>query len=195
MKWLLLFITALCTAQSPILPFDEIGDGTVVGAYYKDLDNEFSKFTGTWKFENPSSNTSFTITFQKKESLYNPVFNYYEDALVGEYKYVENGVEIINTLNNLNTNHTGQFYYNIAGAMILDQYNSTAGNRKKVSCNFNDPEREYILISIIVEYISPQGSQPAQLKVKWMGDLSAIEEGQPDHIRVPTVEYILVKQP
>jgi hypothetical protein len=112
MKQLFLLIAMIpfwnCKAQSPILPLLSGDSGNIVqGAYYKDLDNVFDKFVGSWKYTNGS--TSLIITFKKKTIFYNIYDDYYEDILVGEYKYIENGIEIVNTLPNLTINYSNQF--------------------------------------------------------------------------------------
>jgi hypothetical protein len=68
------------------------------GGYVKDLDGVLNPFIGTWKWTN--GNSEFTIVFVKKE-MYNAsgLNNYYEDTIMGGYKYIENGIVIVNTLN------------------------------------------------------------------------------------------------
>ncbi|KOS06460.1 hypothetical protein AM493_10745 [Flavobacterium akiainvivens] len=174
---------------------EDMADSKVAGAWYKDVNNEFGKFVGTWKFENTATNTSFTIKLQKKESFYIPLFNYYQDLLVGEYRYVQNGVEIVNTLSNLNVLHTDEYDYNITGYVLLDVNTATLGSRKKILLNFKDPQRDYLDVNIIVTFIPAMIGSPAKINVTWGGQLSFVEEGQPTEIRVPEQEYILTKQP
>jgi hypothetical protein len=72
--------------------------------YYKDTDNDFNTFEGTWKWEQGTS--SWTIEFKKvvqyhrQHEKYNGIefYDEYWDHLVGSYRYVENGVELINSL-------------------------------------------------------------------------------------------------
>ncbi|KOS06461.1 hypothetical protein AM493_10750 [Flavobacterium akiainvivens] len=175
----------------------DVADNDIAGAWYKDLDNEFGKFIGTWKFENTATNTSFTITLQKKEAFYISQFNHYEDLIIGEYKYVQNGVEIVNTLSNLNINHPDEYDYNIVLTSLVDIYTSTVGNRKKIILDFEDPERNYLDVSIIVTHIDAMIGTPAKIKVNWGGLLNYVreEDGPFTEVRVPQQEYILTKQP
>jgi hypothetical protein len=68
--------------------------------YIKDFDLDLDKFVGTWKWTSPTNpNTFFEINFFKV-LRWNPnrLINYYEDKILGNYKYVDNGVVITNTL-------------------------------------------------------------------------------------------------
>lgn len=76
------------------------------GFYFKDINNDFNSFEGTWEYT--SGNTSLTISFRKRINVHqqSEISNYHLDALVGEYKYIENGIEKVNTLSNLINNHS-----------------------------------------------------------------------------------------
>lgn len=84
-------------AQNPIINLDGWNLIGTQNAYYKDIDNYLNDYVGTWLYTNGT--TSFKIVLEKKEML--PVGNYYADYIVGEYQYIENGIEKINTLPNL----------------------------------------------------------------------------------------------
>lgn len=85
-------------AQSPTLPLED-WDDEISGAYYKDLDNELDTFVGTWLYTN--GNTSWKMELKKEEMFFNG--RYYHDLIGSEYQYIKNGIEVINTLSNLNT--------------------------------------------------------------------------------------------
>ncbi|WP_179377381.1 DUF6705 family protein [Winogradskyella wichelsiae] len=87
-----------CKAQTPIKSIDSLGWDNLNNAYYKDLNNQLNDFEGTWLYTNGT--TSLKIVLEKKLMIYNG--EYYEDLIVGEYQYIENGVEKINTLSQLN---------------------------------------------------------------------------------------------
>jgi len=187
-----LFFVGACRGQNPVLPILQDAQGIVEGAYYKDFDNELGKFVGTWKYANGS--TSFTITLQKKAMFYEPEDHYYEDIIIGEYKYVSNGVEIVNTLSNLKVNYLNQYKYNLSGVNITDRTNSV-GNRN-IKLQFTDPERDYLNRGIFVDYVDPSGSVPAKIKIQFTGSMSIVpNDSSPMEIRVPEVDYILTKQP
>ena len=94
-------VTLSCKAQTPIFDKYESKYGSVQNAYYKDLNNLHNQYLGTWLYTNGT--TSLKVIFQKRDQIYND--KYYSDYLVGEYQYIENGVEKVNTLNNINTNY------------------------------------------------------------------------------------------
>lgn len=97
-RLLIIIVTILsinCKAQSPILPLNDWGEKQN-GAYYKDLNNEMDDFVGTWIYT--EGNTTLKIKLKKELMHYNGRF--YVDMIVGEYQYIKNGVELINTLDN-----------------------------------------------------------------------------------------------
>ncbi len=123
-KTLVLLITISCKAQSPVKSIKNTDFPATHGAYYKDIDNELNVFEGTYLYTNGT--TSLKITLLKKVMQYNGSF--YEDFLVGEYQYIENGVEKVNSLPSININYNNQFFHYIYGNSLI-----RAKNRPK--CN------------------------------------------------------------
>lgn len=110
----------LINGQTPIIPIFQ-GDGSsgqVENAYYKDTYNDYDRFEGTWRYAN--NGDTLEIVLKKKEMQYIKSLpkNYFEDILIGEYRYVENGIEKLNTLDNLNINFNDPYNYNIVGGII-----------------------------------------------------------------------------
>ncbi|MFT5849059.1 DUF6705 family protein [Psychroserpens sp.] len=118
------------SCKSQILPLDRRISTIVDDSYVKDTNNELDKFVGTWLFTNGS--TSLIIKINKHEQIYNG--DYYQDYLRGEYAYVENGIEVINTISLLedpevdsttsdglqnNINFNPITYQNIGGRYIV----------------------------------------------------------------------------
>jgi hypothetical protein len=92
--------------------------------YIKDMDYDLDKFVGTWKWTSPTNpNTFFEINFFKKE-YYNPSGKnkFYIDVVLGNYKYVDNGVEISNTLNRINPDNISSTLFPILIANTLKPY-------------------------------------------------------------------------
>lgn len=110
-----------CKAQSPILPLKKWSDEQE-NAYYKDLNNELNSFEGTWLYTD--GNTSLKIVLEKRLMQFNG--DYYTDLIVGEYQYIKNGVEKINTLDQINQdlgeNHNieGNFIYKNCNIFPVD---------------------------------------------------------------------------
>lgn len=101
-------------AQNPIINIHTVGHREVENAYYKDIDNFQNQFVGTWVYTDATKTIRFR--FVKKEMFYyQSTKNYYVDFLVGEMQYIENGVEKINSLSNLNVNHSEIFDYSLHG--------------------------------------------------------------------------------
>lgn len=119
MKNTIVLITALlfinCKAQyTAIKPLDGMA-AIENGIYYKDLNNLLNTFEGTYLYTNGA--TSFEIILQKK-SLSNVNNVYYEDILIGAYKYIENGITKVDVLNDIYNTHPNGVQYKIYGNWI-----------------------------------------------------------------------------
>ena len=190
--------TFACKAQLPVVARDASMSDKPQGTYFKDLNNEFNKFEGTWVYTN--GNTSFTIKLFKKEMKYSTSVGYYFDKLYGEYKYVENGVEIINTLPSLVACPNDTDNRNIGGGYIIPTNmflacDDCAANERRVMLYFNDPQRSYLESSIVLRYVIGQNN-PNKMKVTLFESDGVILPyvGAPGEIRVPYGEYLMVKQ-
>ena len=111
--------TIQCSAQSQIVNLTDIDGLRETDTYYKDIDNNLDVFVGTWVYTN--GNTSLKIVLKKEIKYYEG--RYYEDLLIGEYQYIENGVEKINTISQLNTILPDQLGHTICGNAILKNHN------------------------------------------------------------------------
>jgi hypothetical protein len=138
-KILIIVSSFSCKAQNPIIPI-ESRDGTRInGAYYKDTNNVFNGFEGTWLYTN--GNTQLKIVLVKK--IVSPFGTYFEDLLIGEYQYIKDGQPLVNTLSNLTNSYPNHHYHSINGNGIVttpDLLNCTdcAPNEKRVSLGFTD---------------------------------------------------------
>jgi len=111
---LLTFIFSLpMYAQSSLRSLENWNGEIEQGAYYKDLNNVMDNFEGTWLYTNGT--TSLKIILVKKTMFFDE--EYYEDLMIGEYQYIENGIEKINTLSLLNQNLG--YDHEISGNTIL----------------------------------------------------------------------------
>ena len=108
-KYILLLIFAVsfsCKAQQTIPMSQDYTNYLKNNNYIKDTNNDLDKFVGTWKWISPTnSNTYFEINLYKVV-YWNPnnFDNFFIDKILGNYKYVENGIVITNTLT-WNTNN------------------------------------------------------------------------------------------
>ncbi|MEX2349794.1 MAG: DUF6705 family protein [Flavobacteriaceae bacterium] len=134
--FLSIIFTISCKAQT-IVPLKTSPLDAPENAYYKDLNNELNKFEGTWQYAN--GNTSFTMVLEKKIKV--DMDDYYNDKIVGWYKYIENGQVIINTL--LNTND----FYIIYGSNLSD-------DGKRLIVHFEDPTRPKVSYQVRLDVVS-----------------------------------------
>jgi hypothetical protein len=104
-----------CVAQSPIIDISTPKEGFLgtSGAYYKDTKNILNGYDGTYVYT--SGTTLFKIKLQKNV-MTSMNGAYYEDLIVGEYQLIENGVEKVNTLNQLTSTSN---LNNIRGSRVL----------------------------------------------------------------------------
>ena len=137
-----------CKAQSPIISIYDGDEEQVDGCYLKDVDGDFNPYVATWKWED--GNNSITIRFEKVEAYYRPDMKQYYDYLVGGYSYIENGVEITNSLN-----------FTLNGAPYSEDSNNTIVGRgistndgKAPPCNECDPNTRMVDAHIIDPVVS-----------------------------------------
>jgi hypothetical protein len=146
---LLLLISLACKAQKVEPIFQNTNYGNRNNVYYKDLDNDFSPYVGTWKYT--SGNVTFTIVLQKKLMIPKTIGQYsiYRDYLVGEYHYQINNNTIINTLPSLSNNYTKMLDYNLSFSAIVGntrhpQCNNCPANQRRISMHFDEPTRRNV---------------------------------------------------
>ena len=108
---ILLLFTANNFAQT-IVNIEELSLEVSPDTYYKDINNFFEVFVGTWIYTDGT--TSFKLVLEKKAMVPNNVNNSFFDYLIGEYQYIKNGNELINTIGNTDANNLG-----ILGNLLL----------------------------------------------------------------------------
>jgi hypothetical protein len=74
-------------------------DYAETGVYYKDIDNIFDNFTGTYLHNENGIYLKFILQKKELSSMNN---YYFEDMIIGGYQLKINGVEITNVLNDVN---------------------------------------------------------------------------------------------
>jgi len=189
-----------CGAQSPVKSLYDDEYGNIKGAYYKDIYNDLDNYVGTWKYSNGS--TSLTISLQKKlrQAYVDDAYNFYEDVLVGEYVYIENGIVKANTLSKLNLNlETNK--YSIFGSNIIGPHSqyclNCESNDRKVLLGYVDQNR--IIPGYEPEMIFQRADEGAvkKLKLKFRTISGLITEVgvEPEFTEytIPFGEYVLTK--
>ncbi len=191
---ILLFAFTACKAQTVYNIEGEEHFGKS-GYYYKDVNNLFNKYEGTWIYTNGT--TSLTIKLRKIVKQYIAYNNFYDDALVGEYEYVENGVIKASTLNQFNNTNLTSGYSNLASLNILQPYirpvcNDCDEQVKRISIRFRDPQRKYLGHRC---YIGLTNDTIPKLVFHLQEDEGLlIPEGAPIDRRIPSNHYIMTKQ-
>lgn len=188
---------SMYSQNPPIVPLEEWNGIEVQGTYYKDTNNVYNQFEGEWLWQ--SGNNSLRIILQKKEQVSQQIFgvSYYEDMLVGEYQYIKNGIEKINTLANINSQ-----YNSISNSIILTTpffmgCDDCLPNERRVYVSFSDPLAD-LSGFIVFKKMVVNGQQALRMTFRYRGKL--IQEGQmppPPTIPpgdTPDWDYILIKQ-
>lgn len=186
-----------CTAQNPIIDITAQNGTPIIGAYYIDYNLLLNQFEGTWLYTNGSN--SLKIVLVKKEMQYNT--QYYEDLIIGEYEYIENGVEKVNTLSTINNNYSNQILHGIAGNSAISNTNKPPCNdcvafEKRLRLMFTEPNSE-LYGQMIVRKIMIGSEEAIKIIIRKTGDASVWIEGTtppPSDFMVPSGEYTLIKQ-
>ena len=196
----------LCVAQPPEFPlYNRSID--VPGAYYKDLQDDFQRFIGEWKYEQGLDTLIVKIVKKEMQFINYGHISVYEDYLVAEYRYVDNGVEKINTLPNLLINYPDPYDYNIVANIIIKPVPNNSAvclncgpNDVMVKGSFNDPER-YILgfePIVVLRHKIENGVEKIFLTMSIFGFKLPSPDGTVspyDKYNLPVGLYELIKQP
>ncbi|WP_456437872.1 DUF6705 family protein [Psychroserpens sp.] len=179
-------------AQSPVVNIEDKPSfrNTITDTYYKDINNFMNPFEGTWIYTN--GNTTFKIVLRKEAMLYTGKF--YKDYIKGEYQYIENGVEIANTL--LNTN---QYSIGVSGSTLLKpEYrpvcNDCPENERRIRATIYD--RITGLNGTFTLKLTTVNGQPAIEGYIW-GNGTVIDVDNPPEFTemvIPTGTFIFIKE-
>ena len=185
-----------CQAQQTV-SLDDGDPYLPEGTYYKDINNDLDKFTGTWKFE--QGNTVLIIILEKKDHVLNTTFNQYEDLIVGEYKYEFNNQVVLDYLYRIDMTILNEYQHNIYGNAILnstDTPNCEQCNtlERRLKIIFKDPEREYIPSNIVLRHQTINGVEQLTAILGGSSSYAVTEENLPSQPRVPYGTYVLIKQ-
>jgi len=112
---LLIFLSGLVSCQT-VADLETAYPINTPNTYYKDIGNNLNRYEGTWIYDDGVS--YIKIVLVKKIKF--PVWQYFEDTLIGGFQYKKNGVEIINTLNDITSSQTHPINYPISGNRLGD---------------------------------------------------------------------------
>lgn len=196
LTFLIFFISLYNITQAQVkdiedlyLAFDNPYDYTNV--YFKDINNFYNTFEGTWVAT--QGNKTLKIVLKKLEKEQNKIPYFYDD-MDGEYQYIENGVEKINTLNN-----TDYYKTSIYSASLLQSHhkppcNTCNPNNRRLMVLFKDRDRD-LSGTLYLQHITVNG-QPA-LKGLLYGNGGSYNLSNPPQyltITVPTGWWTFIKQ-
>lgn len=173
-----------CKAQT-IVNINTFNNGNNSGKYFKDLDNNFQNFIGTW--ENTTGNITFRITLEKEEqvAMGNPL-EYYMDRISGSFKVIQNA-----NMPNEVIIHDSVKYYPLSNvttnssiyATVYD--NISLGGYIENNCANNGDDFIRGFLELI---ITNMGSLPSQ--AQWKIKSRPLQEGE--SFNIPT-DIILTK--
>ncbi|RZJ84385.1 MAG: hypothetical protein EOO20_21300, partial [Chryseobacterium sp.] len=175
----ILFVGLCGNAQAPVLSIFGDRGSRISNAYYKDNNNDFDKFVGTWK--SSVGNNVLTITFQKKPMHYMSGYPtpFYEDILIGGYIYSVNGNALVNTMSQLSAPPTNVFNFNLLSIDILRTFsvpacNECAPNERRISMEFTDPTRtevQGLSATLVLRHVVENGVEKIKAKLIQTGNV------------------------
>ena len=189
------FVFISCKSQT--VPLNTYYHDVSSGAYFKDMLGELNKFEGTWQYTN--STDTLTIIIQKRTHVFDG--EYYEDLLVGEYRFISSGVELVNTLPFLFDFTTIGGQHKINGRNFISNSenpicNSCTSDEKRIKLYFHDPERNYLSLSLVLRYLPQLPGEPEKMTATLISNHGGMmpNESSPTVPRVPLGEYLMIKE-
>ncbi|MEZ4837918.1 DUF6705 family protein [Flavobacterium sp.] len=184
-----------CKAQSIIVPIGSGQDFEKNPTYYiKDVNNEFDKFEGTWKYQNGTTEITFKL---KKEEHYQAAENYnYIDLLVGEYLYIANGFEVANTLPRFDNPNISGYSHKISGRIFKHRLPShcidnSAVSEIKIEVSISHQTEEYTEGIVILRYVNDNGIEKLEACIYDDTTMGNIPNARID---IPDGYYEFIKQ-
>lgn len=182
--------------QNPVIGLADYNGDDIIGAYYKDVNNLLNPFQGTYVYAN--GNREFKIILVKKLMQYNG--EYYEDLVIGEYQYKINGLEIVNTLPEINTVYNNQVKHHISGNAIINNNDIEwkcplcETNEKRFRASIRDVMSGRIA-QLFMRRIIENGQQVMKVKIGPVTGVSYYDgDPAPAEFSLPKGEMTFVKQ-
>ena len=192
-----LLLSINCKAQSPILDISDSGTGLPNGYYLRDNNNLLNTFEGTYQYTN--GNTILKIVLVKKIQQYNQEF--YEDLIIGEYQYIENGIEKINTLTEINNVYIEQRFHKIDSNFLVNNNFKLFPcldcflNEKRLYASILDPSTNSYT-DIVIRKTIINGQEALKINIINFKKGLTIVNGiaTESNFSLPLEEYVLIKQ-
>lgn len=187
-----LLVTINIYSQNIVNIENQNGD-IIEGTYYKDVNNVLDPYVGTFQFQNNEMLIEITLEKRQMENINNV---YFEDIIIGEYRYVKNGQEISNTLSNLNFPQLNPYEYSITGNTVL------IGNvrgcddcllyEKRVELGISDKGNDRIG-TIIIRKIFQNNQELFQFSIMWSMRIYNPVVSPSTQIGLPNGEFLFFK--
>ena len=192
-----LLLSINCKAQTPILDISDSGTGLPNGYYLRDNNNLLNTFEGTYQYTN--GNTILKIVLVKKIQQYNQEF--YEDLIIGEYQYIENGIEKINTLTEINNIYIEQRFHKIDSNFLVNNNFKLFpcldcfSNEKRLYASILDPSTNSYA-DIVIRKTIINGQEALKINIINFKKGLTIVNGiaTESNFSLPLEEYVLIKQ-
>ena len=192
-----LLLSINCKAQSPVLDISDSGTGLPNGYYLRDNNNLLNTFEGTYQYTN--GNTILKIVLVKKIQQYNQEF--YEDLIIGEYQYIENGIEKINTLTEINNIYIEQRFHKIDSNFLVNNNFKLFpcldcfSNEKRLYASILDPSTNSYA-DIVIRKTIINGQEALKINIINFKKGLTIVNGiaTESNFSLPLEEYVLIKQ-
>nr|WP_033959642.1 DUF6705 family protein [Psychroserpens jangbogonensis] len=119
--------------------------------------------------------------------------------LIGEYQYIENGVEVFNSLSRLNSSLVNNAQHYLDGNQLLKKMQTIICDdcdmaERRVLLFFSDPERKYLHNKLAVRYVDDKGVESIEIQLVSAGSYVSPYDNAPKEPRVPYGSYTLIKQ-
>jgi|694.fasta_scaffold93683_3 hypothetical protein len=198
MKNKLFFLLILCItkgfSQNQVINIIDDNGEPIHGAYYKDIDSLLNPFVGRYVFDNGQKRLKFVLQKMIHSSMSGV---YFEDLIVGEFEYSENGVLITSTLNNFNYGWINGAKHNISGNLIVDKPSGLCDDclpgEKALHVGYVDPYA-HAIGSFTIRRMVMNGQDAIHIDIGYeVGTRQAGEPVVPLSIRGR--EFVLIKQP
>ena len=204
---LVLLIVSNINAQNPVIPLYNGHFKDTENAYYKDINNIHDLYVGEWLYTNGSDSLRIKLRERPMQSVSGSFASYYIDQLIEEYRYVENGVEKINTLSGFNQDIIGYTNYNIFAYSLQNKNtfpkcDECAEGEKRLVLTMQEPALSHLSglrDDLIMRHYIENGIEKIKLIFPYYGGNIVINDNTQqlsdiDRFTVPYGTYILVKQ-
>lgn len=177
----------------PIINIENQNGEIISGAYYKDVNNLLNPYVGVFVFQNNDVQIEISLQKRQMENINNM---YFEDILIGEYRYVKNGEEISNTISNLNVPQTNPYEYSISGNTILvgnvRGCDDCSSNEKRVELGLSDGLNDRVG-NIIIRRIYQSNQEFFQFSIMWSMRVYNPIYSSTSQLGLPTGDFLFTK--